>query len=707
MFIYLVSSAYTDTHGQKKLGLTIHPVHRMRQYNIGDAPDIGLEKKYDALWLVNATTKQQLKYIENVVHTHFQSQRNRRRNGSFTEWFNVTLEQVRDFISRQGFFLREVTLDEVKEITEKAEREPLESETQEIEEEISLIREEVEHLPETLKQKFFNTFLPGKIPRRIQDELWDIFEKICNDDILLATIYKGIVQWPTGTGKTIAMLLIFVLAKERSVRLGKIYRGLLVSPKNDIFNTISSEFNKLSEFGITLYDGSNGRLSGLSVPTNQHILVMACPQSLLIDATGMKNLPHMTHAHYDEVHRITGDLYFQLLKEMLVKWDTQFLTGTSATPKTSSQSQQKKILELFGDPLNILHKCDIDEAVREGWIAKPRFIVNITEKQDVTSHVNAFIQSIKNTIQLKKYKGLWVGGKVLAYLPDKGSALIASRTALKEMPEAKIYTAIDGERTDKEFVKAKADGSVQILFACDRYREGSDIKGIDMACVLVRDSISAHILIQILGRSLRLDYPDKEGWCLILHPNSDNKSEEDVLDGIILNIMEIIRESNTPYDKKNITRIVENYFGDVIIDGKTISLKETIERVQAAYIREEYKKRTSKEKYELIRTINKDMNIQSKDEYFQRANEHSKFIENPKSYFKDIWNCWYDFLGIDTSVFPQTKADWVRLCKEREFATWNDYKQKRDNYLPENPTELYEDYTNWNNEMGVEEEVVW
>ena len=638
MFIYLVSSAYTDTHGQKKLGLTIHPVHRMRQYNIGDAPDIGLEKKYDALWLVNATTKQQLKYIENIVHTHFQSQRNRRRNGSPTEWFNVTLEQVRDFISRQGFFLREFTLDEVREITEKAEREPLESETQEIEEEVSLIREEVENLPETLKQKFFNTFLSGKIPRRIQDELWDIFERICNDDLLLATIYKGIVQWPTGTGKTIAMLLIFVLAKERSVRLGKIYRGLLVSPKNDIFNTISSEFNKLSEFGITLYDGSNGCLSGLSVPTNQHILVMACPQSLLIDATGMKNLPHMTHLHYDEVHRITGELYFQLLKEMLVKWDTQFLTGTSATPKTSSQSQQKKILELFGDPLNILHKCDIDEAVREGWIAKPRFIVNITEKQDVTSHVNAFIQSIKNTIQLKKYKGLWVGGKVLAYLPDKGSAILASRIALKEMPEAKIYTAIDGERTDKEFVKAKADGSIQVLFACDRYREGSDIKGIDMACVLVGDSISAHILIQILGRSLRLDYPDKEGWCLILHPNSDNKSEEDILDGIALNIMEIIRESNTTYDKKNITQIIENYFGDVIIDGKTISLKETIERVQAAYVRREYN--AGRISFNKIREICIENNIKTISQY-NNIRDTYNFSEIP---WKDKMSA-YDFFN--------------------------------------------------------------
>ena len=498
-----------------------------------------------------------------------------------------------------------------------------------------------------------------------------------------------------------------ILSFEHCKRKGSIYRGLLVSPKNDIFNTISNDFMKLSEFGITLYDGSNGKLSKLSLPINEHILIMACPQSLLLDETGMKSLPTINHVHYDEVHRITGELYFQLLKEMLIKWDTPFLTGTSATPKTSSPGQQKKISELFGEPLNILHKCDIDEAVHEGWIAKPRFIINITEKQDITSHSKAFIKSIENTIQLKKDKGLWTGGKVLAYLPDKDSTMLASRIALKEIPEAKIYTAIDGERTDKEFVKAKADGSIQILFACDRYREGSDIKGVDMTCVLVGDSISAYILIQILGRSLRLDYPDKEGWCLILHPTADNKSEEDVLDNIALDIMEFIGESNTTYDKKNITRIVENYLGDVIIDGTTISLKETIERVQKAFIREEYKKRTPKEKYELIRLINKEMNIQSRDEYFERAEEHSRFIENPESYFKGIWNCWYNFLGVDCSVFPQTKADWVRVCKERNFVTWNDYKERIDNDLPKNPYELYEDYTNWDKEMGIEEEIVW
>ena len=39
--------------------------------------------------------------------------------------------------------------------------------------------------------------------------------------------------------------------------------------------------------------------------------------------------------------------------------------------------------------------------------------------------------------------------------------------------------------------------------------------------------------------------------------------------------------------------------------------------------------------------------------------------------------------------------------------TWEDYKNKKDLTLPANPSEMYEDFTNWGKEMGIEEEVVW
>ena len=95
-----------------------------------------------------------------------------------------------------------------------------------------------------------------------------------------------------------------------------------------------------------------------------------------------------------------------------------------------------------------------------------------------------------------------------------------------------------------------------------------------------------------------------------------------------------------------------------------------MKRKNEAYMRREYPKRTPKEKYNIIRDLNKELGFKSKNEYFERANEHSRFIEDPKSYFKDCWNCWYDFLGVDCSVFPQTKTDWICVCKIAKFCFW-------------------------------------
>jgi hypothetical protein len=155
------------------------------------------------------------------------------------------------------------------------------------------------------------------------------------------------------------------------------------------------------------------------------------------------------------------------------------------------------------------------------------------------------------------------------------------------MPDAHIYLAIDGERTDKAFRTDKADGSVRVLFACGRYREGSDIPGLEMTGVLIEKSISAYILIQIQGRSLRMDHAEKEGWCLLVSPCEEGETEQDVLDRIALDILSFLGE-NCPLVKRDIERYVHTYFGDVIIDGTVCSKEETIDRIQSAYTRREY-----------------------------------------------------------------------------------------------------------------------
>ena len=619
-----------------------------------------------------------------------------------TDWFYTScpfsyLDLRLEFLQEKGIPVLSVLTDDpfpIRDLNEK-ERVELQEEDEKITRRKSLIH------TESLYDKFCKVFLSNKVPRRIQSELWNIFSKITNQDKNVS--YKGIVQWPTGTGKTIAILMKIVLAKEWCERNNIVYRGLFVSPKNDILDTISQHFNKLSEFGIHVYDGSNAMLSKLTVPTNEHCLVMAC-HAALINEKGMKSLPPMNHIHYDEVHRITGELYFKLLKEMIDKWKTNFLTGTSATPQTSSADQRKKITELFGDPLTTLHKCEVHEAVEEGWIAKPRFQIRILEKQnDRAAVLEAFVDCAVEVVLLKNK-----GGKSIFYIESCiEDVKYALEYARKKFTDMKFYAAIDGERTDGDFLKGDVNTTPHILFACQRYREGSDIPGLEITGKLTGDVTAAHNLIQISGRALRIDYPDKEGWCLIAKPCDPGTTAEDVLASILLDIIDFLGKSNKTLEKKDISQLVKSYIGELSVEGNRCSIQETIDRIQTAYARIEFIRRTPKERYSLIQSHNKELGLQSKYNYFQNRDSHPRFIEDPQSYFKDYWISWYHFLGIDTSSFPQTKSDWVRLCKGREIRSWEEYKSLNHQDLPINPGEMYPEFSNWDSEFGVEEEIVW
>lgn len=711
-YVYCVFSEYTDAKGLKKLGLTIHPVHRLRQYAIGDAPGCGLDKNYNGLWKIEVRSRAELREMETILHTHFAD----RRQGT-SEWFRVTFEEVATFMNLpQKFKVQQVSFDEVKLINTKYKESMKDEEKVEYEQEDDL-RKQQEAAPvkrvETLYEKFIRIFLKNGTFRMNQDELWKIYSALCETPSLLK--YKGIVQWPTGTGKTLAFLMLFVISAERCKRMGIIFRGLLVAPKNDIFNTIMKHINLLSQFGITVCEGHNAMLSSLHVPHDVPVLVTATHAGLT-DEQMIAMLPPMTHVHYDEVHRIGGDQFFNHLNKFLAIWNTEFLTGTSATPKTSNSAQHKKIAELFGEPYKILHKCDIDRAIEAGWIAKPRFHIAVVPKNPFREIIiRKFLQTIRRNIHAKQEDSLWSqkGGKVIAYLPLREEVREAFRLAKEEFPrEWKVYLAVEDDSTssdnmDHKFVEDEADGLPRILFACERYREGSDINGLEMTCILMGNTIAANILIQIIGRALRLDHIGKEGWCSIFRPSDEDTTEEDVMDNILLDIAETLGRNEILGDPKEIRKMVEVFIGTTMIREKYLSVEETVARIQALYERRAWTGRNQKERYEVIRRLNKQMNLTSRQEYYDRRLDHLNYIDDPKMYFKDQWISWYDFLGLDTSAFPQTKPDWVRVCKDMGLTAWEVYKQTCPPSLPVNPSEMYEDYTNWDKEFGIEEEIVW
>jgi NADH:ubiquinone oxidoreductase subunit len=230
-----------------------------------------------------------------------------------------------------------------------------------------------------------------------------------------------------------------------------------------------------------------------------------------------------------------------------------------------------------------------------------------------------------------------------------------------------------------------------------------------MTLILMGNTIGANIVLQVAGRALRNDYEGKEGWCVIVRPSDEGTTEDDVFDSIVLQIMELIgKETASVPNSPKIRQVVEKFFGNVAISGKVYDVEETVKRIQSLYVRQAFERSPPKEKYDVVRNVNKEMGITSKNQYVERQADHLKYIADPKAYFRESWVSWYHYLGLDTSAFPQTKIEWIRECKEMDLNSWEAYTSKNSVVLPANPGEMYEDYDNWDKEFGIEtEDHVW
>jgi superfamily II DNA or RNA helicase len=680
-YLYIVESDATNADGLIKIGLTIHPVHRMRQYNIGDAPRKKYKKRYNSLWLTTANSNAEIHAMEKIVHDHFVNFREKAENGNYTEWFQVSSEEIAKFIDTQDFIVKRIPADEISDIHTKASVSPTKEDDASIKGELELMEEQKKEIESMtyeqkiafeeykLLQMFLEVFLNRKAFRKNQADLWTIFYSLCKCADVLN--YRGIVQWPTGTGKTFAMLMLFVISAERCKKKGIIFRGLLVAPQNNIFDTIIHHIKKLSHFGIIVCEGHNQLMSTLHIPHDRPVLITAT-HAVLTNEEVMKKLPSITHCHYDEVHRIVGEEFFELLKEYLAIWKSEFLTGTSATPKTANPTQHKKILELFGNPLTILHKCGFDDAISSGWIAHPRFTIDIvSNNQNRQILIRIYLQKVRAAIEEKIKRGKWKGGKIICYLPLREEVCLAINIAKEEFPsEWPTYTAVEGADTsaDDKFVSDTPDETPRILFACERYREGSDIGGLEMTSILMGNTIAANILVQIIGRALRADYLGKEGWCHIFRPSVQGTTAEDVWAKIMLEIADIMGH-NEILNPKELQRIVETFTGSITMHGYEFNVQETIQRVQALYERRAWER--GEVSYRHLRERVREEGISSEMEYHAKK-ESKGWPEDPK--ILSGFLSWFDLLRDNLEERPNLD-DFKILVACEGIKTLEEYKQ--------------------------------
>jgi len=693
-YIYILTSPYKKTIPRRKIGLTTLPHHRLQTYMTSccDVDELYFEK----LYRVRVPGVEELRDIEGKLHAHFDTLRRRR------EWFELdSPDPVDKFIRNHASFSKECTLNDVKDLqyskeSVKREKRLIKQQQQKQQhqqkQEPGPLPVPVQHKNDLITEYFSHMLPPGSmLPRKIQSELFRAFlEKTSKNEK-----YTGIVQWPTAVGKTIGMLSLLFISFSRRSSEGKIWRGLLIAPQNDILNTIIDSIKRLEKWGITIISGHDAQFVDAlqEYPRDRHCLIITTHASLT-DRRKWEMLPDIDHCHYDEVHQSTGMQFFGLLVEWIPKFT--YFTGTSATPKTCNSEQHTRLHQLFGNPLEVLHQCEMDEAVKEGWIAQPKIIAKIV---DSVTRIQDFIVIVAQSVAKKREQGKWVYGKVIVYLDTIADVQAAVRCAIQYFNKATIYMAvkdtsaatanagatteldvvpIEGAHPDSEFIKDEADGSLRILFACQRYRQGSDIKGIEMTMVLFNSTIATNVFVQIMGRALRRDYAyaNKEGWCVIVKTRSEGEEEtsEDVMDSILLEMASFLILSSTSDadNKKTKKQQLQDFVSQFLefdVDRKEFSIEETVERMQCMYLRKEY---ISGNKG--VREYCIDKGIDSSFEYAEHRKTETR-ISLPSDIPCQSNETVYAFLHPNASCMQ--KSEFITLLKTLDLTTSQKYETWR------------------------------
>ena len=442
----------------------------------------------------------------------------------------------------------------------------------------------------------------------------------------------------------------------------------------------------------------------------------------------------------DECHGVSADILHRILRKIKYSYKKSII-GFSAT--VLRDGAEDKIVDIFSKTndkeekdkkLNIISRYDFMNAIRDNIILPPYYTimeVKKTVKNKIGQQNKDTIKKVLlDTFENLPYKKIICWCRTIQQMKDYYKYFV--KTFGKEYT---IYcsSSRDSSMSDefnidnKEFFESNGKS---IMICVNRFREGSDIKHLDMGVYLDRvKKRTTLVAMQTSGRVLRVD-PEKKkthGYILDSFINDDTEKIEMLTANIILSYYNKILalsednvetrkhiedyhklidkiENQTKFNKdtQEITvKIDDGGKKDMKIKLELITKsidwqflkKILINNVEKAYsIKHED---SLKSEYELlkkkIRKINSDeCKINNKTEYKEYAEDNDLEV-CPEIKYKDHgWKNYYDFLGIDTSDYPCDLISFKKKLDKCNIRTEKTYYRVCNKYgLPSMPFELY------------------
>lgn len=457
---------------------------------------------------------------------------------------------------------------------------------------------------------------------------------------------------------------------------------------------------------------------------------------------------------FDECHSSMANKTYEFLLYAKDIWKSK-IQGMSATPYRKGNSKvlingsseridnKQKLLNIFHkssdiNELNIISWCNIKEAIENEYILEPIFhwfsineYYSKSKKNDNVGEINSALSVLDETLNICPYKKCIVWCKIINNTIDWYNNFEKNKNNYQNLRNMIFY--IDHSKIDEEHNKYddfyNSPGNA-IMFCANKYREGSDIPFLD--CELFLDKVKDRaeiVYIQSIGRVLRKDKEKRKynGHIIDSFNNeNDNLKIKDIINKILkyyfelyeisfnvkdnfqektLLFNEILKNLKIEPTKKEISILLGNNKKITInlakIDISTVNWNSLIKEFKNVLTFEfEF---TGVEEFNKLREEVIEMKYISDKVYKENADENG-FILNPESKYKIYWKGWYDFLGVDKSIFIQTLEKWKEKVKILNIKTPNEYYDKcnlgkNSDILPLYPNEIYNDFTTLINEL--------
>ncbi len=495
------------------------------------------------------------------------------------------------------------------------------------------------------------------------------------------------------------------------------------------------------------------------------------PNILVINTTFLSSIEKENKLNYkninfvilDECHGISAPDLYKILKK--IKYDyNKSIIGFSAT--VLRDKAESKVIDIFSrtndkdsnddKKLNIISRYDFMDAIRDNVILPPYYTimeVKKTIKHKIGRQNKDTIESVMKNLLSKDsvpYKKIICWSRTINQMKDYYKFF-------KERfgKDYKIYCSssyddkvsierfdINGKKykynTDyKDFFESEGKS---IMICVNRFREGSDIKNLDVGVYLDRvKKRTTLVAMQTSGRVLRVDKEKKKthGFIIDTFINDDKEKVEMLTANLILSYYnKILQLSEETIENKN---NIDNYKKLIeTIEEKTKYNEKTRELIVRL---DDQSKKDMKIKLELTtKTIDwkylKNILVQNVDKLYDINNDEHLIIEynilqnkikeykfrrnrdfikeykiyaeknnletEPEVKYKNYgWNGWYEFLNIDTSIYPKTKEKLIDFCKKNNIITEKEYLKNTKLFdIPFYPQEIYIDWTTYSIELG-------